>query len=510
MDRRRLRGAATLAGAVLGASIAVALAGNVQATIGPFDTTLSARPSLTGDSTLELAPLGSIELDTHAGPVGIVLRVDELRPDEAERIARNPALLEEVEDDIAADAKRALLALLGRVLVVGAVGGGLGALVARRRLTAAVAGIGVGAVVAGGIAAVCALTFRAEAVAEPRYTGLLATAPNAVGDVEAIIERFDDYRAQLTKLVANVATLYEAGRSLPDLDPGADTVRVLHVSDLHNNPQAFDLTEELVAQFDLDAVLDTGDMTDWGTEPEGRLVDQIADLDVPYVWVRGNHDSRRTQAAVAGQPNAVVLDGDVADVAGLRLWGIGDPRYTPNKDQPTGKDEERDRADAFADDVARKLQRARGVDVVLVHDARIAAGIGTRTPLVLSGHTHKPRQGEIDDAVLLVEGSTGGAGLRGLQGEDPHPLTASVLYFDDRTDRLLAYDRITVDGLGGAGVRIERHILDRERAADAERPGRNPFRNPAASGVSLYGCAYIRYCVCLPRASRDRCPRGDR
>jgi predicted phosphodiesterase len=462
VDRRRwLSRLRVVLSAFIGAVIAVALAGSVRAPIGPFDTTLSARPSVAGLSTIKLAPLGSIELDTHASPVNVVLRVEELRPDEAARIARDPAVLHEVEDEIAADARAALLALLVRVVCVAAVGGGLGAVVlGGLRWRVGAAGAALGAAVAGVLAAVCVVTFEAEAVAEPRYSGLLAAAPNAVGDVESIVEQFDDYRTQLTELVSNVATLYQAGRSLPSLNPGDDTVRVLHVSDIHNNPQAFDLIEELVDQFDLDAVIDTGDLTDWGTEPENRLVGRVGDLGVPYVWVRGNHDSRRTQAAVAAQPNAVVLDDDVAEVAGLRVWGIGDPRYTPDKDQPTGRDSERDQADAFAPEAASKLRSFRGVDIVVVHDSRIAADMGDQVPLVLAGHTHKPSEAELGDATLLVEGSTGGAGLRGLQGEDPHPLTASILYFDPTTDRLVVYDRITIDGLGGAGVRIERHVLE--------------------------------------------------
>jgi predicted phosphodiesterase len=470
--RRVLLGATTVAAAVAGAALAVAVAGSVPASIGPFDATVSARPSVAGASTVQLAPLGSIEFDTHTGPVEVLLRVEELRPDEAERIARNPALLEDLEDEIAADARDAFVELLLRVLGVGALGAGVAALVVRRSWRSAVAGTAVGGLLVGGIAAACVATFEAEAVAEPRYSGLLAAAPNAVGDVESIVERFDDYRAQLATLVGNVSTLYRAGRSLPDLRTGDDSVRVLHVSDVHNNPQAFDLMEQLIDQFDLDAVVDTGDLTDWGTEPESRLVEEIGELGVPYVWVRGNHDSRRTQAAVAGQRNAVVLDGDAADVAGLRLWGIGDPRYTPDKDQPTGQGEERERAAAFADDVRRRVRRVRGVDLVVVHDTRIAAELGDRVPLVLAGHTHQPRQRELGDTVVLVEGSTGGAGLRGLQGEDPEPLTASVLYFDRSSDRVVAYDRIRVDGLGGAGVRIERHLVRPLANAEEATAGR--------------------------------------
>jgi len=167
---------------------------------------------------------------------------------------------------------------------------------------------------------------------------------------------------------------------------------------------------------------------------------------------------------VGRQPNATVLDGDATEVAGLRIWGIGDPRYTPNKDQPTGHHHEHEVAEAFAPTVSRDLayDEPPDVDVALVHDPRAAADLGGRVPLVLAGHTHKAsvaHLGDDDETLLLVEGSTGGAGLRGLQGDEPHPLTASVLYFDADTKELVAYDAISVKGFGETGATIERHVL---------------------------------------------------
>ena len=50
--------------------------------------------------------------------------------------------------------------------------------------------------------------------------------------------------------------------------------------------------------------------------------------------------------------------------------------------------------------------------------------------------------------------------MRSLRGDEPEPLTCTVLYFDRDTDRVVAYDRITVRGLGGTGARIERHVVD--------------------------------------------------
>ncbi len=60
---------------------------------------------------------------------------------------------------------------------------------------------------------------------------------------------------------------------------------------------------------------------------------------------------------------------------------------------------------------------------------------------------------------LMVEGSTGGAGLRGLEGEEPHPLAMSVLYFDN-LHALQAYDDIQVGGAGQAQVTLNRTVVE--------------------------------------------------
>jgi predicted phosphodiesterase len=424
--------------------------------------------------------------------------------------------------------RSALVGLAVRCVLVALLGGIAGALVARLSWRSALAGAGVAGLLVVTVGAGAAATFDAGAVAEPRYTGLLTRAPTAVGDVEAVLDRFGEYRAQLSDLVDNVATLYLAGEELPIFEPEGSMIRVLHVSDIHLNPQAFDLMRRLTDQFAIDVIADTGDLTDWGTDPETQLVGRIGDLGVPYVYVRGNHDSRRTQEAVASQPNAVVLDGDGATVAGLRFWGIGDPRYTPNKSQAQGAGSEQERAEAFAPEVADELaaDEPPPVDVAMVHDQRMAADLGGEVPLVLAGHTHDARESRIerheesggdaeaegdaettdepstsdegaggtggggdgeggdDETLLLVEGSTGGAGLRGLQGEEPEPLTASILYFDPDSAQLVAYDRITVAWLGDAGATIERHVIgegaDGAGAASAETspPERTLARSP--------------------------------
>ena len=454
--------ARTLLFAVIGALVAVAVSARTTASVGPFDCTAVARPALSGSTTIRLAPLGTIEIDTHGAPVAIELRVNELRPDEAERIAADPTTLESLEEDIAADAEGILFALARRAILVAVIGGLAGALAARLRWQDAVAGAATGFLVAGGLTAVTAVTLRTEAISEPRDTDLLTVAPSAVGDVEALVERFDDYREQLATLVGNVVTIYRAAEDLPTLDPGDDAIRLLHVSDLHNNPQGYDLVAQLAADFEVDVVVDTGDISDWGTTPEAQLVERIDDIDAPYIFVRGNHDSGRIERAI-GRQGATVLDNEATDVAGLRIWGAGDPRFTPDKQEDDDDDAQRQVIESFAVEVDDLVAAddPESIDLIALHDPGAAVELEDDVPLVLAGHRHEPDAVELGSTLVLVEGSTGGAGLRGLQGEEATPLSASVLYFDPGTDELVAYDSVTVDGFGGSAVRIERHVVDR-------------------------------------------------
>ena len=81
-------------------------------------------------------------------------------------------------------------------------------------------------------------------------------------------------------------------------------------------------------------------------------------------------------------------------------------------------------------------------------------------PLVLAGHVHHRQVSVLDKGTrLMVEGSTGGAGLRGLEGEKPTPLECTVLYLDQRSGTLLAYDEITLGGLGQSEVTIQRTVV---------------------------------------------------
>jgi DNA repair exonuclease SbcCD nuclease subunit len=186
----------------------------------------------------------------------------------------------------------------------------------------------------------------------------------------------------------------------------------------------------------------------------------VGTLGVPYVYIRGNHDSATTAALIAAQPNAVVLDDSATTVAGLAVVGTPDPRFTPDKS--TGDDEAGEDVLIQSGEELAELAGSSATPpaIALVHDPRQAGPLDGVAPVVLAGHTHERKVTELEEGTLLmVQGSTGGAGLRGLQGEYPEPLTCTVLYLDRSTGELRAYDEITLAGLGETEVTMQRTVL---------------------------------------------------
>jgi predicted phosphodiesterase len=474
---------------VVGALLGLLVAGSVRIPVGPFDADLSLTPSLRGSTTVDVPPLGRLELDTHDGPVRLGVSVAALRADAARAIVADPDSLRGLGSEVQGDLRRGVGELAFRTLAVTVLGAAaLGALVFRRRWRRVLASTGVGLAMLAVAGAIAGLTYDDRALAQPKYSGLLASAPAAVGDVQDLLARFDVYQLQLGRLVANVSQLYTVTSSLPVFTPTDDTIRVLHVSDLHLNPTGFEVIGSVVQQFAVDVVIDTGDINDWGSQPEQAYVAGIGRLPVPYVFVRGNHDSFATQAAVAAQPNAVVLDGpEVVEVAGVRFLGQGDPRFTP--DRRTREEDAPGEGSLLA--VGRTLSRAaqqefRPPDIVGVHDPVSARPLMGRTPLVLAGHTHRREDVQEDGTLLIVQGSTGGAGLRALEGEEPTPITLTVLYLDPETRALQAYDDITLGGLGANDASIRRTVAGQvlEESQEREEPAPDPTAGPTPDATA--------------------------
>ncbi len=183
-------------------------------------------------------------------------------------------------------------------------------------------------------------------------------------------------------LSQQIANLYRA--SVVTADDGEDDVSILHVSDIHLNPLGVEIVRQLATQFQVDAVLDTGDLTSFGSPVEARIGDLIAGIPVPYYLAPGNHDSPEVRQALATMPNVTVLDRSVVDIDGVRVLGVADPTFTA--DNRVGTAEATAEKQRQAADVAR-LTTARRPDVLAVHDVALAGAVAGDVPLVVSGRT---------------------------------------------------------------------------------------------------------------------------
>src|SRR5256714_2531459 len=470
--RRLATGGGLLIVALVGTSVGLLLGGRVHQDVGPFAAQFNMRPALSGGTSVQIPPLGSLDLDSHDGPAHLEVQLQALDQKRAEALINSPNGITIASQNAVSDVQRGVTRLAFQsagAAVLGAMM--LASLIYRDMRRIAMAG-GLAVLIVAGSGAYALLTFRPNSVEEPQYHGLLSNAPAVIGDARNIANRFDAYKAELQRLVNNVSRLYGTVSTLPVYQPDSGTVRVLHVSDLHLNPAVWPVIRTVVQQYQINVVIDSGDINDWGSAFESSYVDSIGALGVPYVFIRGNHDSPFTAAAIARQHNAVVLENSVRKVAGLTVAGIGDPRFTPDKSTSGHADhlqgapahQESDLLAASAETLDRTVHaQSSKVDLALVHDPASAGGLAGSVPLVLAGHLHhretstlKGPQGT--QTFLMVQGSTGGAGLRGPGGGAPTPLEMSVLYFDPK-GALQAYDDITLGGTGEAQASINRHVI---------------------------------------------------
>jgi predicted phosphodiesterase len=476
-----------------GVVIGTMLFAHADIVVGPFRAEMSISPSVQGGTEVDIPPLGSLHLDSHDGPIHLKVNLGSLDQSRTEALIDDPAAISSAGENAVDDVRTGVMRLGVRTLGIAVLSALiLSALIFRNIRRIAAAGV-TALVVTLGSLGLAAATLRPGSIAEPRYEGLLVNAPAVVGDARRIADNYGKYADQLQQIVSNVSRLYTTVSSLPVYEPAGNTTRILHVSDLHLNPSSWGLIRTVVQTFDIDAVVDTGDVVDWGSAAETNYVSSIASVGVPYIYVRGNHDSGIIQSAVGRQKNAIVLDNKITTIDGLTIAGIGDPEFTPDKTtapEPANADDPAASPLLAAGNQLAQTIEASGkpVDIAMVHDPAMAPPLSGVVPLVLAGHLHHrevsllpapapdpvasdasasptPTPAISADGIrtpvptrLMVEGSTGGAGLRGLEKEEPTPLTLSVLYFDEK-HQLKAYDDIQLGGTGQSNVEMQRNVI---------------------------------------------------
>jgi predicted MPP superfamily phosphohydrolase len=461
-----------------GAWLALLALGRADYAVGPFRVEMFARPGL-GHTEIAVPPLGRLDANTHVGPIRLTATLQEVGPTEVSELVRHrgmQGLARQVEEEGLAALRVHGWRSLG-VAVLGALA--LGLLIFRLRWRRVLAAGLSGAVLFGASATLAWTTFRPEAFASPTYTGSLALAPQLIGPIREATGRIEDFRIELQRLVAGAVGAYtQIAETVPET---GTAVSLLHISDIHSSPLGMDFAQRLAQAFRVDLVVDTGDLTSFGSPPERFITTRIRGFEVPYVFVPGNHDSPATSTGVGAQPNGIVLDGRAEEVAGLTIYGAGHPVFTPDPTVDVTDREFADAARAAGEAVAEDVAALDlPPDIVAVHDDRMAEASAGMVPLVISGHFHQPEARVEEGTVFLRVATTGAGGLDTFTRPEPIPLSAQILYFDGDPLRLVAWDVVTLNPIT-RDLSVSRHHISELVAAVedvAEEAEPAPRREP--------------------------------
>ncbi|WP_066640398.1 metallophosphoesterase [Serinicoccus hydrothermalis] len=253
------------------------------------------------------------------------------------------------------------------------------------------------------------LTYRTDRVAEFRTTSLLSLVEQNTDILAGLDRKADQGAVYVTNLLALSSAMRE--EFSPDAVEAPAAARFLLVSDIHGMNQ-YPLMREIVQTQDIDAVIDAGDLVNFGQEDEGDLTgiyEGIESLGVPYLYVRGNHDGAYAHDEgvldrMAQVPNVILLEpteGDLqqASVNGVTVTGFNDSRYFNQRSDDFGADQS-----ALADRFQEETEGLAPSDIVLTHQPYAADRVSAEA-VTINGHMHVP---DLTGQHLQVGSFTGG------------------------------------------------------------------------------------------------------
>lgn len=245
-----------------------------------------------------------------------------------------------------------------------------------------------------GTSAAIGSTYRVDRQPTFATTGALTAVQSnlhLLDDVEARSAQVAPYLRNLIMLSGALQEKYVERAPERDI-----AVRLLLVSDIHG-ANYYPLMRSIIEAERIDAVIDTGDIANFGSPAEltaSGLRTGIASLQVPYLFVRGNHDARSELDydlvdAIASIPNAYVLQPapdsyTEIGLGGLRFGGFNDPRYFGDTGSRSAELQQPAREQflaAFAD--------RPPLDIVVSHEPWAVTDLSDHG-VAVHGHMHSP------------------------------------------------------------------------------------------------------------------------
>lgn len=443
-----------------GALAFAVLLGPATYPIGPFSVRLA--PSLgMGETSLLLPPLGAVTAKTHRSPLSLTVELRAVDLDALQQLASVTDTAEAALEDLKTELFMAVRHFVARLLAGSVLGAALLAYSVthsgRRWRAAAVGGL-TALLVTSTLLLTAWATFDVDAFREPDYSGVLTGAPWMIDLAERALVEANLLGERLAAIAGGLQAIFSRVEQWEPVAVKAGERLVLLASDVHSNPAGLELIRSVAQSFDVDFIIDSGDLTDWGTVFEANLLRDIAQMPAPYVLVPGNHESLPFLAQMEALPNITVLWLGDLEVAGVTIAGIADPSaYNSSPRVAPASELQR----AAGDLVAVVDGLPLGPDIIVAHNPDVIAAVGGRAPLLVSGHTHRDWIRRVNSSTWLNPGTTGAAGIRGLLGDGEVPYSLMLVHLSRDGEggwQPVVVDRIQVSNFT-TGFTLERHVL---------------------------------------------------
>ncbi len=383
---------------------------------GAFEFETSIKIFGSGKTRIAFPPLGNITASTHNGPLDLCLSLKNINMDELTEFASSfsgkDSWPENIVEQLRATVFKFLLSLLLLAFISGVA---CSLLLSRHKINKL-------EVFSSGLINLLALlllispavySYNPAAFAHAEYEGLLEAAPwifsvleeEGIGILEKIGLQFKD-------VVENISFMQKEMELNAAKEKNDDVINILHVSDIHNNPAAFDFIQRITAAYNIDLIIDTGDRVDYGTALEmDLLAEKMNEINIPCVFIPGNHDSPAVVEQLKSSAHTVVLEEGIIEAAGLRIAGLADPASL----SAAMAVEDEDLIDKNAKKLSEIVSAAEGADLIAVHNPAYFKYLRNNNHLLLAGHQHTPYIKNESDYIEMNAGTTGASGIRGIQ-----------------------------------------------------------------------------------------------
>lgn len=443
---------------LVGSVLLVSLLAKQDVTVYAMDFKLELMIFDQGYTVINFPPLGTIRAQTHQMPLLFSITLGNINLDRlSQLVGQQPP--DEILQGISRQLRRQVTVFLIKILTAAFVGGfAAGVFYYRNYRRALLSGL-IGLVAFAVLVGSAVLTYDEDAFAAPQYEGVIEAAPWLMGVADEVLVAVEELDSKMQVLSTNLLSLFESLRFLSPVGGLDGELRILHVSDIHNSPLAIALIKQIAQAFSVDVIIDTGDVTDYGTPVEAQLLQEIGALGLPYVFIPGNHDSPAVIAAFAQLENVTVITENVITVEpfGLTVAGISDPAAGTTEMTVPSRETYKEQAEVLAGLIGQLPQPP---DVVAAHHVYIVEEFVHLPLLLLHGHSHTPSIRRQQQAVMVDAGTTGGAGVRGLLNREETPFSMVLLHLDRYDDRWvpIAADLIKVLNIN-SGFVLERQLF---------------------------------------------------